>query len=56
MIPSGFNLAQLANANGLPAEKIIIEYNEKIIPNPVWEQTRLQANDRVELVSFVGGG
>ncbi len=35
---------------------IIAEVNEAIIKSAFWESTPLKKGDRVELVTFVGGG
>jgi sulfur carrier protein len=35
---------------------IVIELNEQIIKKEAWQSTTIQENDRIELVSFVGGG
>jgi sulfur carrier protein len=37
-------------------EHVIAELNGKIIERAQWTSTRLNANDRLELVMFVGGG
>lgn len=50
------NLAELVSAKGLCAEKVVIEHNLRIIPKDAWQNTSLEENDKVEIVSFVGGG
>ena len=50
------NLAELILTKGLCAEKVVIEHNLCIIPKEEWQNTSLQENDKVEIVSFVGGG
>ena len=35
---------------------IVIEYNKEIISRDQWEQIKLKAEDKLEIVAFVGGG
>lgn len=37
-------------------DRIVVEVNGSIIPKEAWSSTLLGPNDRVEVVSFVGGG
>lgn len=41
---------------GLKSELIALELNGKIIPKNKFENLVLKENDKVEVVSFVGGG
>ena len=50
------SLSDLIKAKGLNSDALVIELNHKIIKREHWEQIRLQDNDNVELLSFVGGG
>jgi len=38
------------------SQHIIAEVNETIIKNPLWEVTIIKDGDKIELVTFVGGG
>ncbi|MCX5817658.1 MAG: sulfur carrier protein ThiS [Proteobacteria bacterium] len=37
-------------------ETVIIELNERVIRRNIWTETVLMEGDRIELVTFVGGG
>lgn len=37
-------------------DSVVIEYNEDILENILFEKTILRENDNLEIVSFVGGG
>lgn len=50
------NLTELILSKGLCAERVVIEHNLRIVPRGEWQNTPLQENDSVEIVSFVGGG
>lgn len=41
---------------GLNPRLVAVEYNGEILHRQFWEQTQLQANDRLEIVTIVGGG
>jgi sulfur carrier protein len=41
---------------GLESGRVAIERNLEILPRPKWEETRVEAGDRYEIVQFVGGG
>ncbi len=55
-VNTGLNLSELILAKSLRAEKVIIEHNLRIVPREEWQNAPLQENDKVEIVSFVGGG
>jgi sulfur carrier protein len=41
---------------GLESGRVAIERNLEILPRPKWQETRIEAGDRYEIVQFVGGG
>lgn len=50
------SLIELILSKGLKAEEIVIEQNLRIVPREQWQNTYLFENDRIEIVSFFGGG
>lgn len=50
------DVAGLVAALGLEPRKVAIERNREIVPKSVYAQTRLAEGDRIEIVTFVGGG
>lgn len=50
------NVADLVRQRGLSPATVVIEHNLAILPREDWEGTPLAAGDRLEIVSFVGGG
>ncbi len=50
------NLPQLLVQMGLNPKLLAVEYNGEILHRQFWEQTDIQANDRLEIVTIVGGG
>lgn len=55
-VEQNISLAKLAAALTLKAEQIAIELNQNVVRRAEWENTLLQAGDKVEIVHFVGGG
>lgn len=46
----------LVAALGLEPRKVAIERNREIVPKSLYAETRLAEGDRIEIVTFVGGG
>jgi thiamine biosynthesis protein ThiS len=55
-IASGQSILDLVQSLELPAERLAVEYNRKIIKRDYWGQQTLADGDKVEIVQFVGGG
>lgn len=49
-------LPQLLVQMGLNPRLLAVEYNGEILHRQFWEQTEIQADDRLEIVTIVGGG
>jgi len=41
---------------GLNPKLVAVEYNGEILTRQLWPTTTLQSNDRLEIVTIVGGG
>ena len=50
------SIAQLVVILQLQGKRLAIEHNGEIVPRSLFADTLLQAHDRVEIVSAVGGG
>jgi thiamine biosynthesis protein ThiS len=55
-IPDGFTVAALLDHLGMSRDRVAIERNLDILPRALWNETRVQPNDKFEIVHFVGGG
>lgn len=55
-IEKKLNLAELIAGKKLSPEKIVVEYNLSIVPKDEWRNVVLCEDDRIEIISFVGGG
>lgn len=49
-------IADLVNALGLDARKVAVERNLEIAPRSTYVDTALAEGDRIEIVTFIGGG
>jgi sulfur carrier protein len=49
-------LPQLLVEMGLNPRLLAVEYNGEILHRQFWEQTEIKTNDRLEIVTIVGGG
>lgn len=56
IVEKKLNLAELITSKQLSPEKIVVEHNLRIVQREEWENIVLSHNDRIEIVSFVGGG
>jgi thiazole synthase len=54
--PPGTTVAALIAALGMDAARVAVERNQDVIPRRTWTEARLDDGDKVEIVSFVGGG
>jgi len=49
-------LAELVDELGLQQRMIAIERNLEVVPKSQYGSTRIEDNDRIELVHMIGGG
>jgi len=50
------SISGLIASKGLPADRIVVEHNFKIIAKEEWPKILLSEDDNLEIVSFMGGG
>lgn len=51
-----WTISQLIEKRGLEAGSLVIELNREIVKQAEWADVHLQEGDKLELLSFVGGG
>ena len=51
-----FNLEDLTKFFSYKKNLVVIEYNGKILQSKKWEKTYLNNNDKIEIITIVGGG
>lgn len=50
------SVADLVAALGLDSRKVAVERNLEIVPRSTYADTALAEGDRIEIVTFIGGG
>ena len=50
------SVADLVAALGLDSRKVAVERNLEIVPRSTYADTALADGDRIEIVTFIGGG
>ncbi len=47
---------EMVNVKGWNPDKIVVELNREIVGKEAWTDLALKENDKMEILSFVGGG
>ena len=55
-LAKGVTLHELIASFQLKQKSVVIELNQKVVDRRHYEDTRLEENDILEIVQFVGGG
>jgi thiamine biosynthesis protein ThiS len=55
-VPEGATVAHLLELLEVDPARVAVERNQEVVPRATWSQTRLEDGDRLEIVTFVGGG
>jgi thiamine biosynthesis protein ThiS len=55
-VPAGSTLAQLLASLGLDRGRVAVELNLRVVPRAEHATLRLNHGDKLEVVTFVGGG
>ena len=50
------SLPHLLDLLQLKSDRVAVEHNGAIVVRAAWKETLLQAEDKLEIVQFVGGG
>lgn len=55
-IAAGISLQSLLKLLGIQSERVAIEYNREIIDRNRFDALQMKEGDRLEIITFVGGG
>ena len=55
-LPDGSTVSSLLAHMQIEPARVAVERNEDVVPRRTWSETRLADGDRIEIVTFVGGG
>ena len=52
----GQTILDLLRALNLDPQRVAVEFDRRIVKQPLWAETPLRAGAQLEIVQFVGGG
>jgi len=55
-VPAGTTIAGLLEQMRLRPEIVAVEVNARLVPRATWSARVVQTNERIEIVTLVGGG
>lgn len=55
-LDAGISVSEMLEALDIEANKVIIEINLEIIEKDKYSETKLHEDDKVEIITFMGGG
>ena len=55
-VPAGLTVRGLLEHLGVPADRVAVELDRRIVPRPEWDLAGVAGGAKVEVVHFVGGG
>ena len=55
-VEEGSTVAALLDRLNLAPVRVAVEINEELVPRRTFAETVVQTGDRIEIVTFVGGG
>ncbi|HUU84495.1 MAG TPA: sulfur carrier protein ThiS [Phycisphaerae bacterium] len=55
-IDAGTTVARLLEGLAMPPQKVAVEVNRELVTRRTFAETVLNEGDRIEIVTFVGGG
>ena len=56
LIDENYKIQTLINDLNVPIKKIAIELNQEILDKKKLNKIKIQKNDKIEIVHFIGGG
>lgn len=55
-VKKNINIQDILRMNNISDENIVVEINRTIISKMYWDDTRIEENDKIEIITAVGGG
>tara|TARA_Y100000992_G_C21223499_1_gene471683 strand:+ start:942 stop:1142 length:201 start_codon:yes stop_codon:yes gene_type:complete len=56
IVLEGISVSDLLKSLNIELEYMAVEVNESIVPKSEYDHFKLQENDKIEIISAVGGG
>lgn len=55
-IPANLSLTELLKHLNMPDDRLAVELNEQVVRKMNWDAIKVNGDDKIEIVHFVGGG
>ena len=55
-VKKNINIHDILKMNNISDENIVVEINRTIISKMYWDDTKIEENDKIEIITAVGGG
>ena len=55
-VKKNINIQDILRMNNISGENIVVEINKTIISKMYWDDTKIEENDKIEIITAVGGG
>ena len=55
-VKKNINIQDILRMNNISDENIVGEFNRTIISKMYWDDSRIEENDKIEIITAVGGG
>jgi thiazole synthase len=55
-VSTDLSIASLLQEMGLEPAHVAVEHNQEVIPRRTWPEAKIRDGDRIEVVTFMGGG
>lgn len=55
-LPAGTTVQAMLAARGVDGRRVAVERSGAIVPKSAYAETLLEADDRLEIIGFIGGG
>ena len=55
-VKKNINIQDILRMNNISDENIVVEINRTIISKMYWDVTKIEENDKIEIITAVGGG
>ena len=55
-VKKNINIQDILRMNNISDENIVVEINKTVISKKYWDDTRIEENDKIEIITAVGGG
>jgi len=55
-VKKNINIQDILRMNNISDKNIVVEINRTVISKIYWDDTRIEENDKIEIITAVGGG